>query len=58
MTDIFLLVFLISVMGAFIFAISAIITFFKRKKSKDEWNKMFVFLILGVISFVLFGLSL
>lgn len=45
-------------MGAFIFAISAIITFFKRKKSKDEWNKMFVFLILGVISFVLFGLSL
>lgn len=58
MTDIFLLVFLISVMGAFIFAISAIITFIKRKKSKDEWNKMFVFLILGVISFVLFGLSL
>lgn len=58
MTDIFLLVFLISVMGAFIFAISAIITFFKRKKSKDEWNKMFLFLILAAISFVLFGLSL
>lgn len=58
MTDIFLLIFLIAVLGVLIFSIIGFIALVKKEPSKNEWMKVLLFIIIGIVSFILFGLSL
>lgn len=57
-TDIFLLTILISLLGVFIFTVSAIVNVLKKEHSKDDLIKAILFLGLTFFFFVLFGISL
>ena len=56
--DLFLLIVLIAILGFGIFVISAVINVFKKEPAKDDWLKAFAFLVLTLVFFVLFGLTL
>lgn len=56
--DLFLLIVLIAMLGFVIFVISAIINMFKKEPAKDDWLKAFAFLVLTLVFFTLFGLTI
>lgn len=56
-SDIFALAWFVSVIGIFVFAVSAIINLFRRRSSKEDWKKAFIFFILSAILLVIFGLT-
>lgn len=57
-TDIYLLIFLITILGVFIFSIFGLISILKKEPANEEWQKVVLFIIIGIVSFILFGLSL
>lgn len=58
LTDIYLFIFLIAFIGVLIFTVSGIMALFKRQPSKDEWIRVLVFIIIAIVFFILFGMSL
>jgi magnesium-transporting ATPase (P-type) len=55
-SDLLALIWFISVIGIFIFTISAIINLFRKQSSKGDWKKVLVFFILSTVFLILFGL--
>lgn len=57
-SDLFLLSMLFSTLASIIFFVSLLIRLLKKEKWKEEAKKTLGFLVLTIIFFVLFGLSI
>ena len=49
---------LLALLSIMIFSFSAIVKLIKREPSKDEWKKVLFFIILSVVFFILFGITM
>lgn len=49
------LMWFISVIGIIVFALSAVVNYFRKQTTKEDWKKSLFFLILSVILLVLFS---
>lgn len=59
-TDIFLLILLIALIGAFVFLVSALINVFRKNPiaSNLDFKRSLLFLAVAVLFFLLFGITL
>ena len=58
MSDTFFGLLLLALLSIIIFSFSAIVKLIKREPSKDEWKKVLFFIILSVVFFILFGITM
>ena len=58
MSDTFFGLLLLALLSLMIFSFSAIVKLIKREPSKDEWKKVLFFIILSVVFFILFGITM
>ncbi len=58
MSDTFIGLLLLALLSIIIFSFSAIVKLIKREPSKDEWKKVLFFIILSVVFFILFGITM
>ena len=58
MSDTFFGLLLLALLSIMIFSFSAIVKLIKREPSKDEWKKVLFFIILSVVFFILFGITM
>lgn len=58
MSDTFIGLLLLALLSLMIFSFSAIVKLIKREPSKDEWKKVLFFIILSVVFFILFGITM
>ena len=58
MSDTFIGLLLLALLSLIIFSFSAIVKLVKREPSKDEWKKVLFFIILSVVFFILFGITM
>lgn len=58
MSDTFIGLLLLALLSIMIFSFSAIVKLIKREPSKDEWKKVLFFIILSVVFFILFGITM
>lgn len=58
MSDTFIGLLLLALLSLMIFSFSAIVKLIKREPSKDEWKKVLFFIILSVVFFILFVITM
>ena len=58
MSDTFFGLLLLALLSLMIFSFSAIVKLIKREPSKDEWKKVLFFIILSVVFFILFVITM
>ena len=58
MSDTFIGLLLLALLSIIIFSFSAIVKLVKREPSKDEWKKVLFFIILSVVFFILFVITM
>ncbi|HZK46551.1 MAG TPA: hypothetical protein VFC64_01285 [Atopostipes sp.] len=58
MSDTFIGLLLLALLSLMIFSFSAIVKLVKREPSKDEWKKVLFFIILSVVFFILFSMTM
>ena len=58
MSDTFFGLLLLALLSIIIFSFSAIVKFIKKETSKDEWKRVLFFIILSVLFFILFGMTM
>lgn len=58
MSDTFSGLLLLALLSLIIFSFSAIVKLIKREPSKDEWKKVLFFIILSVVFFILFVITM
>ena len=58
MSDTFIGLLLLALLSLMIFSFSAIVKLIKREPSKDEWKKVLFFIILSVLFFILFVITM
>ena len=58
MSDTFIGLLLLALLSLMIFSFSAIVKLIKREPSKDEWKKVLFFIILSVVFFILFFITM
>ena len=58
MSDTFSGLLLLALLSIMIFSFSAIVKLIKREPSKDEWKKVLFFIILSVVFFILFVITM
>ena len=58
MSDTFFGLLLLALLSIIIFSFSAIVKLIKREPSKDEWKKVLFFIILSVVFFILFVITM
>ena len=58
MSDTFIGLLLLALLSLMIFSFSAIVKLVKREPSKDEWKKVLFFIILSVVFFILFVITM
>lgn len=58
MSDTFFGLLLLALLSIIIFSFSAIVKFIKKEPSKDEWKRVLFFIILSVLFFILFGMTM
>lgn len=58
MSDTFFGLLLLALLSIIIFSFSAIVKFIKKEPSKDEWKRVLFFIILSVLFFILFGITM
>lgn len=58
MSDTFFGLLLLALLSIIIFSFSAIVKFIKKKPSKDEWKRVLFFIILSVLFFILFSMTM
>lgn len=58
MSDTFIGLLLLALLSIIIFSFSAIVKLIKREPSKDEWKKVLFFIILSVVFFILFVITM
>ena len=58
MSDTFFGLLLLALLSIMIFSFSAIVKLIKREPSKDEWKKVLFFIILSVVFFILFVITM
>ena len=58
MSDTFIGLLLLALLSLMIFSFSAIVKLIKREPSKDEWKKVLFFIILSIVFFILFGITM